>query len=76
MSALLSVSLFIDVFLRGVFVFPREEVHLSARYSLMVLADPYSVYSAEGGLGRGHAVMPWGRGVLSAESCCLGGFVL
>lgn len=55
MSALLSVSLFIDVFLRGVFVFPREEVHLSARYSLIVLVDPDC---AGGCLGRALAV-PW-----------------
>ena len=40
----------------AIFVRKRDEVHLSARYFLIVLADPYSVCSVGGGLGRPRVV--------------------
>ena len=43
-----ALELFLDVLL-------SHEVHLSIRYFLTVLADPYSVYSAGGRLGRARA---------------------
>ena len=40
----------------AVFATPHDEVHLSARKSLIVLADPYTAQSAKGGLGIALAV--------------------
>ena len=34
----------------------RDEVHVSPRYRLIVLADPYPVWSARGGLGGARVV--------------------
>ena len=54
-------QLFLDARLSH-FTRKRDEVRLSARYCLIVRADPYSVCSAGGGPGRAHVVSR--RGVL------------
>ena len=54
---------FLEPFSRGIVMGckVRCKVHLSVRYFLTVLTDPYSVCSAAGGgLGRGRAASRWG----------------
>ena len=42
------------VYFRAIFARKRDEVHLSFRYLLVVLPDPYSAFSVGGSLGRAH----------------------
>ena len=43
----------------AIFARNRDEVHLSALYLRIVLADPYSSYSALGSLGRARTASRW-----------------
>ena len=50
----MNAKLFVDALL-AIFARKRDEVNLSVRDFLVMLADPYSAYSAGGGLGRARA---------------------